>query len=60
MQGFPDNFFLANSRTKSMKLLGNSVAVNAVYHVGKNILDYLCNKEEFFVKSTFGLNKLPK
>jgi DNA (cytosine-5)-methyltransferase 1 len=60
MQGFPDNFFLANSRTKSMKLLGNSVAVNAVYHVGKNILDYLSNKEEFYVKSTFGLNKLPK
>ena len=41
MLGFPKNFVLANTRSKSMKLLGNSVAVNAVHSVGKNIINYL-------------------
>lgn len=41
MLGFPESFHLSNSRSKSMKLLGNSIAVNAVYHVGKKIIDYL-------------------
>lgn len=44
MQGLPKGFYLAETRTKSMKLLGNSVAVNAVYHIGKHILQYLNNK----------------
>ena len=41
MLGFPKNFVLAKTRSKSMKLLGNSVAVNAVHSVGKNIINYL-------------------
>tara|TARA_B100001287_G_scaffold268589_1_gene265045 strand:- start:3303 stop:4238 length:936 start_codon:yes stop_codon:yes gene_type:complete len=53
MQGFSDNFFLSESRTKSMRLLGNSVAVNAVYHVGKNLIDYLENKEKFVFENLF-------
>lgn len=48
MQGFPKSFFLASSKTKSMRLLGNSVAVDAVYHVGKGILEYLdCKKSSY-------------
>ena len=47
MQGFPKNFYLSESRIKSLKLLGNSVAVNAVHAVGKQILRYLDDKSEF-------------
>ena len=53
MQGFPKSFFLASSKTKSMRLLGNSVAVDAVYHVGKGILEYLDCKKKFVLKDVF-------
>ena len=55
MQGFPNNFYLADSRTQSMKLLGNSVAVNAVKHVGKEIIEYMHDKEEYRLKKIFNL-----
>ena len=47
MQGFPKNFYLADSRAKSLKLLGNSVAVNAVHAVGKQIISYINDKDSF-------------
>ena len=53
MQGFPDNFYLPKSRTKAMKLLGNSVAVDAVYYVGKNIIDYITDKETFVLNDIY-------
>ena len=52
-QGFPDDFFLAESRTKSMRLLGNSVAVNVIYHIGTNLITYLENKEKFVFENLF-------
>ena len=53
MQGFPDNFYLPKSRTKAMRLLGNSVAVNAVNQVGKNIIEYILDKETFVVNDIY-------
>jgi DNA (cytosine-5)-methyltransferase 1 len=47
MQGFPKKFYLAESRAKSLKLLGNSVAVNAVHAVGKQIISYIDDKDSF-------------
>ncbi|MDB2482295.1 DNA cytosine methyltransferase [Gammaproteobacteria bacterium] len=47
MQGFPKKFKLPDSRYKSLKLLGNSVAVNAVHAVGKQIINYIDNKDSF-------------
>lgn len=41
MQGFPDNFILSDSKVKSMKLLGNSVAINVIKNIGINIKSYL-------------------
>jgi len=41
MQGFPKGFCLPDSRSKSLKLLGNSVAVDVVYAVGKEIVKYI-------------------
>ena len=41
MQGFPKNFYLADSISKSMKLLGNSVAVPVVRKIGKSIVKHL-------------------
>ena len=41
MQGFPDNFILSDSKVKSMKLLGNSVAINVIKNIGINIKHYL-------------------
>lgn len=41
MQGFPKNFYLADSVAKSMKLLGNSVAVPVVKEIGKSIVKHL-------------------
>ena len=51
MQGFPKRFYLADSRTKSMKLLGNSVAVNVVKAIGKQMLRYIENKNSFRKKN---------
>ena len=50
-----DDFYLPKSRTKAMKLLGNSVAVDAVYHVGNHIVEYLNDKETFVVKDIYGM-----
>ncbi|MDB4661357.1 DNA cytosine methyltransferase [Gammaproteobacteria bacterium] len=47
MQGFPKNFYLPKSRSKALRLLGNSVAVNAVHAVGKQMLLYMENPEKF-------------
>ncbi|MDO4728176.1 MAG: HpaII family restriction endonuclease [Bacteroidota bacterium] len=41
LQGFPDDFEFPVSETQAMKQLGNSVAVDAVYEVAKNLIDYL-------------------
>lgn len=55
MQGFPKSFKLPNSRSKSLRLLGNSVAVNAVRAVGKQIIKYLDDKESFKRNSQLNL-----
>lgn len=41
MMGFPDNFSFSVSETQSMKQLGNSVAINPVYEIGKKIVKLL-------------------
>ena len=41
MQGFPKDWFLSNSEAKSMKLLGNSVPVDVISHIGKSIIKHL-------------------
>ncbi len=43
MQGFPDDFIFPVSPTQAIKQLGNSVAVDAVEAVAKNILEHLKN-----------------
>ena len=41
MQGFPDSFEFPVSPTQAIKQLGNSVAVDAVKAVGKNVITYM-------------------
>ena len=41
IQGFPDNFKLPNSKSKAMKQLGNSVAIDAVKAYAKEMIDYM-------------------
>ena len=41
MMGFPKTFKFPVNNNQAMKQLGNSVAVNAVQAVGKNIIKYL-------------------
>ena len=41
MQGFPDSFEFLVSPTQAIKQLGNSVAVDAVKAVGKNVITYM-------------------
>jgi DNA (cytosine-5)-methyltransferase 1 len=43
LMGFPDEFVLPETKASAMKLLGNSVAVNAVEMVAKEIVKYLGN-----------------
>ena len=43
MQGFPDDFEFPVSPSQAIKQLGNSVAVDAVQSVAKNILEHLKN-----------------
>ena len=57
MQGFPATHYLADSRTKSMKLLGNSVAVNVVKAIGKQMLKYMDDRKSFEKKGI--QSKLP-
>ena len=40
MQGFQKIGF-SNSEAKSMKLLGNSVPVDVIFHIGKSIIKHL-------------------
>jgi len=44
MQGFPSTFKLPKSRSVSLKLLGNSVAINVVKALGKEIDRHLTKK----------------
>jgi DNA (cytosine-5)-methyltransferase 1 len=41
MQGFPDEYEFPVSPTQAIKQLGNSVAVDAVEAVGKNVITYM-------------------
>lgn len=43
MQGFPDEYEFPVSPTQAIKQLGNSVAVDAVEAVGKNVITYMNN-----------------
>jgi len=45
MMGYPDNFELSPSKTQAMKQLGNSVCVDVVYHIAKNVKNYIDNYE---------------
>ncbi|CAG1023328.1 partial DNA (cytosine-5)-methyltransferase 1, partial [Patescibacteria group bacterium] len=46
IQGFPDNFHFPVSEVSAMKQLGNSVAVDAIQMVGKNIIAHMTNLQE--------------
>ncbi|MGL5942530.1 MAG: HpaII family restriction endonuclease [Waterburya sp.] len=52
MQGFSDNFEFPVSSTQAIKQLGNSVAVNAVRAVGKNIITYMSSLESNQIELT--------
>lgn len=41
MMGYPDDFELSSSPTQAMKQLGNSVCVDVVYHIAKNMKAYI-------------------
>jgi DNA (cytosine-5)-methyltransferase 1 len=41
MQGFPDDFHFPVANTQAVKQLGNSVAVDAVEAVGRNLISYM-------------------
>jgi DNA (cytosine-5)-methyltransferase 1 len=57
MQGFPDDFHFPVSDTQAIKQLGNSVAVDAIETVGRNVIAYMNNlKTKNTVKKTT-LNK---
>lgn len=51
MQGFPKTFILPPSRTKALRLLGNSVAINAIYAVAKQMILYMNDKSSFNVNT---------
>jgi DNA (cytosine-5)-methyltransferase 1 len=45
MMGFPDRFQFPVSKTEAMKQLGNSVCVDVVYHVAREVKEYLENNK---------------
>tara|TARA_Y100000590_G_scaffold469637_1_gene658814 strand:- start:4507 stop:5079 length:573 start_codon:yes stop_codon:yes gene_type:complete len=51
MQGFPESFILPPSRTKALRLLGNSVAINAVHAVAKQMIQYMTDKSSFYLNT---------
>ena len=54
MQGFPDNYEFPVSKTQAIKQLGNSVAIDAVQEVAKQMITYLktLNNSETTLKKT--------
>lgn len=50
IQGFPEDYFLPDNRTRWMKLLGNSVSVPVIEMLGKSILEtgIFCKDEQTF------------
>lgn len=46
MMGLPDDFHFPVSETQSMKQLGNSVAIDAIYEVAKKLLEHLEEKPQ--------------
>ncbi|CAA0230104.1 HpaII family restriction endonuclease [Tenacibaculum maritimum] len=54
LQGFPDNYEFPVSKTQAIKQLGNSVAIDAVQEVAKQLLRYLnfLDKDETQMKET--------
>ena len=54
MQGFPDDYEFPVSPTQAIKQLGNSVAVDAIEAVGKNLIKYMesFNDEKTTMKKT--------
>jgi DNA (cytosine-5)-methyltransferase 1 len=54
MQGFPDDFYFPVSDTQAIKQLGNSVAVDTVEEIGRNIIDYMntLNTKDIKMKTT--------
>lgn len=58
MQGFPDDFEFPVSKTQAIKQLGNSVAVDAVEAVAKNILHHLEILEDNQISENSNPNKM--
>lgn len=54
LQGFPDNYLFPVSNTQAMKQLGNSVAIDAIQEVAKQMINYLSfiNKKNPTMKET--------
>jgi DNA (cytosine-5)-methyltransferase 1 len=54
MQGFPDDFHFPVSDTQAIKQLGNSVAVDTVEEIGRNVIDYMntLNTQDIKMKTT--------
>ncbi|CAA0252493.1 putative type II restriction-modification system enzyme [Tenacibaculum maritimum] len=54
LQGFPDNYEFPVSKTQAIKQLGNSVAIDAVQEVAKQLLRYLnfLDKDKTQMKET--------
>ena len=54
MQGFPSHYEFPVSATQAIKQLGNSVAIDAIQAVGKNLIQYMnsLHPENNFMKKT--------
>lgn len=53
LQGFPDSFDFPVSNTQAIKQLGNSVAIDAIQEVGRQLLRYL----DFINQDTLHMNE---
>ncbi|WP_291726543.1 HpaII family restriction endonuclease [Bernardetia sp.] len=58
MQGFPDDFEFPVSKTQAIKQLGNSVAVDAVEAVAKNLLQHLETLEKIQTQEKINSEKM--
>jgi DNA (cytosine-5)-methyltransferase 1 len=52
MMGLPDDFHFPVSQRQAMKQLGNSVAVDAIYEVGKQMIEHLERTDKVAISST--------
>ncbi len=60
LQGFPDDFILAKSVSQAQKQLGNSVSINVLQYIVKEIIETIQNEQRAVIRLTNSQERIQK